>query len=93
MEKKLYLTELYYYYKDLLTDKEKDYFEEYYFNDLTQEEIAENNSVSKNAVSKSLIEVKDKLETYESKLNLYNNNQKIKSILSEEEYNKIEDYI
>ena len=93
MENKLYLTELYDYYKDLLTDKEKDYFEEYYFNDLTQEEIAENNSVSKNAVSKSLIEVKDKLETYESKLNLYNNNQKIKSILSEEEYNKIEDYI
>ena len=93
MENKLYLTELYDYYKELLTDKERVYFEEYYFEDLTQEEIAENNSVSKNAVSKSLIEVKDKLETYESKLNLYNNNQKIKSILSEEEYSKIEDYI
>ena len=93
MENKLYLTELYDYYKDLLTDKERVYFEEYYFEDLTQEEIAENNSVSKNAVSKSLIEVKDKLETYESKLNLYNNNQKIKNILNEEEYSKIEDYI
>ena len=93
MENKLYLTELYDYYKDLLTDKERVYFEEYYFEDLTQEEIAENNSVSKNAVSKSLIEVKDKLENYESKLKLYNNNQKIKEILSEEDYSKIEEYI
>lgn len=93
MENKLYLTELYDYYKSLLTEKEKSYFEEYYFDDLTQEEIAENNSVSKNAISKSLIEVKDKLETYESKLKLYSNKENIKNILSEEEYNKIEDYI
>ena len=93
MENKLYLTELYDYYKELLTEKERVYFEEYYFEDLTQEEIAENNSVSKNAVSKSLIEVKDKLETYESKLNLYNNNVKIKKILNEEEYSKIEEYV
>jgi len=93
MENKLYLTELYDYYKELLTDKEKDYFEEYYFNDLTQEEIAENNSVSKNAISKSLIEVKDKLESFESKLHLYNNKESIKNILNNEEYSKIIEYI
>ena len=56
MENKLYLTELYDYYKELLTEKERVYFEEYYFEDLTQEEIAENYEVSKNAVSKTLIE-------------------------------------
>jgi predicted DNA-binding protein YlxM (UPF0122 family) len=93
MENKLYLTELYDYYKELLTDKEQVYFEEYYFEDLTQEEIADNHEVSKNAISKSLIEVKDKLETYESKLKLYSNKEKIKNILSNEEYEKIEDYI
>ena len=93
MENKLYLTELYDYYKDLLTDKEKEYFEEYYFEDLTQEEIADNHEVSKNAVSKSLIEVKDKLENYESKLNLFSNKEKIKNLLNDEEYNKIEEYI
>ncbi len=93
MENKLYLTELYDYYKELLTDKERNYFEEYYFDDLTQEEIAENNSVSKNAVSKSLIDVKEKLESYELKLNLYKNKEKIKTILQDEEYSKIEEYI
>jgi predicted DNA-binding protein YlxM (UPF0122 family) len=93
MENKLYLTELYDYYKELLTDKEKDYFEEYYFDDLTQEEIADNHEVSKNAVSKSLIEVKDKLENFESKLNLFSNKEKIKELLNEEELNKIEDFI
>ena len=93
MENKLYLTELYDYYKNLLTDKEQVYFEEYYFDDLTQEEIADNHEVSKNAVSKSLIEVKDKLENYESKLNLFSNKEKIKNLLNDEEYNKIEEYI
>lgn len=93
MDNKLYLTELYDYYKNLLTDKEQSYFEEYYFDDLTQEEIAENYEVSKNAVSKSLIEVKDKLENYEYKLNLISNKNKIKNILSEEDVKKIEEYI
>ena len=93
MDNKLYLTELYDYYKNLLTDKEQSYFEEYYFDDLTQEEIAENYEVSKNAVSKTLIEVKDKLENYESKLNLISNKNKIKNILSEEDVKKIEEYI
>jgi hypothetical protein len=93
MDNKLYLTELYDYYKNLLTDKEQSYFEEYYFDDLTQEEIAENYEVSKNAVSKTLIEVKEKLENYESKLNLISNKENIKNILSDEEYKKIEEYI
>ena len=93
MDNKLYLTELYDYYKNLLTDKEQSYFEEYYFDDLTQEEIAENYEVSKNAVSKTLIEVKEKLENYESKLNLISNKENIQKILSDEEYKKIEEYI
>ena len=79
-----YLTSLYDYYKDLLTNKQRDYFEEYYFENLLMDEIAENNGVSKNAVSKSLIEVKEKLEEYEKSLNLYYNKNKILSILDEE---------
>ena len=57
------------------------------------DEIAENNGVSKNAVSKSLIEVKEKLEEYEKSLNLYYNKNKILSILDEESCKKISDYI
>lgn len=93
MEKELYLCSLYDYYKDLLTDKQKSYFEDYYFENLTMEEIAENNSVSKNAVSKSLIEVKEKLEEYESVLKLYNNKEEIKKILDENTFEKISDYV
>ena len=93
MEDVLYLSELYDYYKELLTAKQQSYFEDYYFENLTMEEIAENNGVSKNAVSKTIIEVKEKLYEYEKILNLIDNKNKIKELLSEEEFNKIEEYI
>lgn len=63
------------------------------FNNLTQEEIAENYKVSKNAVSKTLKEVKEKLDYYEEKLKLYHNKEKIKTLLSSSEFTKIEEYI
>lgn len=40
-----YLTSLYDYYKDLLTNKQRDYFEEYYFENLLMDEIADRKSV------------------------------------------------
>lgn len=93
MEETLYLTNLYEYYKKLLTEKECSYFEDYYFDNLTMEEIADNNGISKNAVSKSLIEVKNKLNDYESKLNLYSNYLKIKDSVDDETLEKIKNYI
>ncbi len=93
MEDLLYYTCLFDYYKDLFTKTKKDYFIDYYFNNLTQEEIAENYKVSKNAVSKTLKEVKEKLDYYEEKLKLYHNKEKIKTLLSSSEFNKIEKYI
>ena len=93
MDELNYLTNLYDYYKVLLTDKQRNYFEDYYFDNLTISEIAENNSISKNAVSKSLIEVKEKLIEYEKSLNLYNNKQKIITLLESKDYEKIIDYI
>lgn len=93
MENQIYVTSLYDYYKGLLTNKQQEYFEDYYFDNLTMEEIADNNGVSKNAVSKSLIEVKDKLEEYESILKLYKNKNAIVEILGQEEIDKIIDYI
>ena len=93
MENQIYVTSLYDYYRGLLTTKQQEYFEDYYFDNLTMEEIADNNGVSKNAVSKSLIEVKDKLEEYENILKLYKNKQRIEEILEQEELNKIIDFI
>lgn len=93
MDSQIYLSSLYDYYKMLLTDKQQSYFEDYYFDNLTMEEIAENNQVSKNAVSKALIEVKEKLEFYEKSLHLLANRRKVEEILSNEELEKIMEYI
>ena len=93
MEETLYLTNLYEYYKELLTDRERKYFEDYYYDNLTMEEIADENEISKNAVSKTIKEVKNKLFDYESKLKLQANYDSIKSVLSKEEFSKVEKYI
>lgn len=92
----VYYSELFDYYGELFTDKQKEYFIDYYFNNLTLQEIAENNDVSKNAVHKSIKDITEKLEYYESKLNLYNNKKKIEKIiqdLDKEIKEKIEELI
>ena len=93
MEDILYLSSLYDYYKELFTDKQRDYFEDYYFDNLTMEEIANNHKVSKNAVSKTIIEMAKKLDEYENKLKLYHNKQKIEQLLEKDAIDKIIDYI
>ena len=64
-------TYLFDYYGELFTDKQKEYFIDYYFNNLTLQEIAENNNISRNAVHKILKDMIKKLDYYEEKLNLY----------------------
>ena len=94
MEERVYIISLYDYYGELLTDKQQKYFEDYYFDNLTMEEIAENDDISKNAVSKQLISIKEKLNYYEDILKLNYNREKIEEILSSTEYiNKNEEYI
>lgn len=92
MEKGIYLSCLFDYYGCLLTDTQNSYFTSYYFDNLTQDEIAEYYNVTKNAVSKTLIEVEKKLDYYESKLHLYENKEKITGILKND-VDKIIDYI
>ena len=69
------------YYGELFTDKQKEYFTDYYFNNLTLQEIAENNNVSRNAVHKNIKDIISKLDYYESKLNLHSNSKKIKELI------------
>ena len=69
------------YYGELFTDKQKEYFTDYYFNNLTLQEIADNNNVSRNAVHKNIKDILAKLDYYEEKLNLYSNKQKIEKLL------------
>ncbi len=87
-------TLLYDYYGDLLTLKQQSYYEDYYFNNLTLQEISENNNVSKNNVHKIVKEAYKKLKYYEDKLNLIEKNKKIKEIIKDKSlFEKISKYI
>ena len=81
MDNTVYLTLLYDYYSELLTCKQKEYFEDYYFNNLSLSEISENNNVSRNAVYKQIKETVKKLEMYEEKLKLHKKSQIIKELM------------
>lgn len=81
MDKMLYLNNLYDYYQNLLTKKQRTYFEEYYFNNLSLGEIAENYNVSRNAVFNQLRIIEKKLNEYENTLQLYQKKNKIMNIL------------
>lgn len=81
MNKKVYYNCLYDYYKDLLTEKQRNYFEEYYFNDFSLQEIGENENVSRNAVFNQVKNVEEKLDEFESKLSLYNNGLRIRELI------------
>lgn len=77
----IHYVELFDYYGNLFTEKQKEYFIDYYFNNLTLQEIAENNDVSKNAVHKNIKDIIKKLDYYESKLKLYDNKKKIEKLI------------
>ncbi len=81
MENTVYLTILYDYYKNLLTEKQCLYFEDYYFYNLTLSEMAQSYHVTRSAVNKQINLTIEKLNEYESKLNLYANSLKIKKLL------------
>lgn len=84
------------YYGELFTEKQKDYFKDYYFNNLTLQEIADNNKVSRNAVHKNIKEILSRLDYYEDKLKLYSNKQKIEKLIENIDVNvkeKIEELI
>ncbi len=82
MDERIYLIDLYDIYGELLDDKKKEYFESYYFDNLSLGEISENLGISRNAVHKQLKVVEDKLRFYEEKLELYDKRKKLESIIS-----------
>ena len=70
---------LYDLYSNLLTEKQKNYFEDYYFMDLSLAEIAENNNVSRNAVFDQIKRTVNALLEIEEAVKL---NEKIEKIQS-----------
>ena len=71
------------YYGELLKEGQRNYFIDYYFNNLSLAEIAENFNVSRNAVSKELKLSVEKLNNYEEKLKLYSRDKKLRRIVDQ----------
>lgn len=91
MEDVLYFNELYDLYGDLLTDKQKEYFEDYYFNNLSFSEMAEAYDVSRNAIFKQIHITTNKLEEYESKLGLLKKKKALEEIINDVSDSKLKD--
>ena len=81
MDDVLKYTELFDYYGNLLTEKERLCFKDYYFENLSLSEIAENNCISRNAVYKQIKSSEVKLIDYENKLNIISRDKVIKELL------------
>ncbi len=81
MNKKIYFNNLYDYYSSLFTEKQREYYESYYFHDLSLAEIAENHQVSRNAIHNQIKIVEEKLEFYEETLKLYQKAIEIKKLI------------
>ena len=76
-----YLNDLFDIYGELLTDRQKDYFKDYYFNNMSYGEIALKYNISSNAIYKQLGSATEKLNELEDILNIYKNNKKIREII------------
>ena len=83
MEKRDYLVMLYDYYYVLFTDKQRKYFEDYYFNNLSLREISDNINISRNAIHKVIRNMEDKLLFFEDNLHLYNKSKLLCEIIDE----------
>ncbi|MBR3211372.1 MAG: DNA-binding protein [Bacilli bacterium] len=88
MEDIVYYSELYDIYGGLLTEKQKKYFEDYYFHNLSFAEMAEAYEVSRNAAFKQIHIVLDKLCEYEKILQLKEKREKILSLVKDSKLQK-----
>ena len=91
MEDREYLIILYDYYGELFNDNQKKLFEEYYFDNLSLSEIAENEGKSRNAIHKMIKSICTKLYFYEEKLKIYDKDLNIKNIIKSIDDEKIKD--
>ncbi|WP_041618894.1 YlxM family DNA-binding protein [Spiroplasma taiwanense] len=87
--KSVLIGQLYDFYKSLLTDKQQKYFELYFFEDLTLQEIAQEFNISRNAVYDSISKTSNLLIDFEQKLTLKNKSDKLREIIENYKNNKL----
>ncbi len=93
MDKLVYLNDLFDIYSDLLTEKQRMYFKDYYFDNLSFGEIASKYNISRNAIFKQLKIIEDKLTFYEEKLKILSKKNKINDIIELIDDERIKDML
>ncbi len=93
MEEFVYYNNLFDIYSELLTEKEKLSFQDYYHEDLSLSEIALNKNISRSAVQKMLKIVLEKLDSYENKLGIYKKNCRLNELLQMNDIKQIKNNI
>lgn len=83
LEKKTFYNNLYDFYAPLLTGKQREYFQKYYFDDLSLAEIAAFYDISRSAVYDQLKKVYLSLINFEEKLGLWDQFQKRNQLYDE----------
>ena len=82
MDKIVKVAELYDIYGPLLNEKQRDVINCYYNEDLSLQEIAENNNKSKQAISDMMTRTVDKLFEFEDELSLLEKKDELKDALT-----------
>lgn len=77
------LTNLFDIYESLLTDREKEIFKYYYYEDLSLSEIGENLNITRTGVFNTIKKVEEKLTQFEASLKLMNIKNTLKGLLDE----------
>ena len=76
-------------YGNLLTSHQLEVLTDYYINDFSMQEIADNNNVSKAAISDIIKRSTEQLKDYEKNLGLLKQSNKIEDLINEMEKDKI----
>lgn len=87
------LTNLFDIYESLLTDREKEIFKYYYYEDLSLSEIGENLNITRTGVFNTLKKVEGKLTQFEVSLKLMNIKNTLKGLLDEADIGVIKNKI
>ena len=87
------LTNLFDIYESLLTDREKEIFKYYYYEDLSLSEIGENLNITRTGVFNTLKKVEEKLTQFEASLKLMNIKNTLKCLLDEADIGVIKNKI
>ena len=93
MEEKIYLTELFEVYKDLLTEKQREVFEMHFVLDLSLSEMAEEKGITRQNASDALKNAKEKLFSLEKTLKIKEKNDELVSLADEIKDKKISERI